>query len=118
MNEQAPQRHEYGFLAGLVMGGVVGAGLAIWLAPRAADSVRTLGKAVSDRYRDAGRRVTEALDGLIRKGQGLRDDVCDTVVRAAQNVERGAQDVERGAQDVEHGAQDVQQYATDAKTHA
>lgn len=111
MNEQAPQRHEYGFLAGLVMGGVVGAGLAIWLAPRAADSVRTIGKAVSDRYRDVGHRVAEAIDGLVRKGQGLRDEVCDTVVRAARDVEQGAQDVERGAQD-------VQQYATDAKTHA
>jgi gas vesicle protein len=112
MTEQATQQHGYGFVTGLLVGGVVGAGLAMWLAPRtaaeikarAADSVRTLGNAVSDRYRNAGRRVTEAVDGLTRKGQGLRDDVCDTVVRAAQNVE--------------HGAQEVQQYATDAKTHA
>jgi gas vesicle protein len=112
MNEQATQHHDYGFLTGLVMGGVVGAGLAMWLAPRAAaeikaratDSAKTLGNAVSERYRDAGRRVTEAVDGLTRKGQGLRDDVCDAVVRTAQ--------------DVEHGAQDVQRRATDAKTHA
>jgi len=112
MNEQATQHHGYAFLTGLVMGGVAGAGLAMWLAPRAAaeikaravDSVRTLGNAVSDRYRDAGRRVTETVDDLTRKGQGLRNDVCDTVVRAAQGVE--------------HGAQDVQRYATDAKTPA
>ena len=113
MNEQVTRHHgDYGFLTGLVMGGVVGAGLAMWLAPRAAaeikaraaDSVKTLGNAVSERYRDAGRRVTEAVDSLTRKGQGLRDDVCDTVVRTAQDVERGAQDVQR--------------LATDAKTHA
>lgn len=112
MNEQATQHRDYGFLAGLAVGSVVGAGLAMWLAPRAAaeikaraaDSVKTFGDAVSQRYRDAGRRVTEAVDGLTRKGQGLRDDVCDTVVRTAQ--------------DVEHRAQDVQRYATDAKSHA
>ena len=112
MNEQATTSRDYRFAAGLALGSLVGAGLAMWLAPRAAaeikgraaDSVRTLGKAVSGRYRDAGRRVTEAVDGLTRKGQGLRDDVCDTVVRAAQGVESGAQDVQR--------------LATDAKTHA
>jgi gas vesicle protein len=112
MNEQATQHHGYGFLTGFLMGGVVGAGLAMWLAPRAAaeikaratDSVRTLGNAVWERYRDAGRRVSEAVDGLTRKGRGLRDDVCDTVVRTAQGVE--------------HGAQDVQRLATDAKTPA
>jgi gas vesicle protein len=112
MNDQARQHHDYGFVTGLVVGGVAGAGLAIWLAPRAAaeikaraaDSVKTLGNAVTERYLDAGRRVTEAVGGLTRKGQGLRDDVCDTVVRAAQNVEQGAQGVQR--------------YATDAKTQA
>jgi gas vesicle protein len=111
MNGQPKQTHDYQFLAGLAVGGVVGAGLAMWLAPRATaeikaqavDSVRDLGNAVSERYRDARLKVTDAVGGLTRKGQGLRDDVCDTVVRAAQ--------------DVELGAQGVQRYATDAKTH-
>ena len=110
MNEPA-KTHDYRFLAGLVMGTVAGAGLALWLAPRAAaeikaravGSARNLGNAVSDRYRDARGHVTDAVDGLTRKGQGIRDGVCDTVVR--------------GAQDVERGAQDVQRFATDAKTH-
>jgi gas vesicle protein len=111
MNEQAHQNHDHRFLTGLVVGGAVGAGLAMLLAPRAGakiraravDSARSLGHAVSDRYRDARLRVTDAVDGLTRKGLGVRDGVCDTVVRAAQNVELGAQEVER--------------YATDAKTH-
>jgi gas vesicle protein len=110
MNGQAAQGHDYRFLVGLAMGGVVGAGLAMWLAPRAAAEIRAraigtvkdLGGAVSGRYRDARLRVTTAVDGLTRKGQGVRDDVCDTVVRAAQEVESRAQEVQR--------------YATDAKT--
>ena len=77
MNEQLARHHgDFGFLTGLVMGGVIGAGLAMWLAPRAAaeikeraaGSVKTLGNAVSERYRNAGRRVTEAVDSLTRKG--------------------------------------------------
>ncbi len=92
------------------MGGLAGAGLALWLAPRAAaeikaravNSAKDLGDAVSERYRGARLRATETVDGLTRKGQGLRDDACDTVVRAAQEVEAGARN--------------VQHYATDAKT--
>jgi len=118
MNGQTKQDRDYRFLTGLAMGGVVGAGLALWLAPKAAaeikaravDSVKSLGNAASDRYRDARLRVSDAVDGLTRRGQGVRDGVCDTVVRGAQGVERGAQDVERGAQE-------VQRFATDAKTH-
>jgi hypothetical protein len=107
MNEQATHNHDYRFLAAFALGGAVGAGLALWLVPRAAaeikaraiDSARNLGDAVSGRYRDARGRVSGAVDGFTRKGQGLRDDVCDTVVRAAQEVESGAQSVQRYAEE-------------------
>jgi gas vesicle protein len=110
MNGQDKKNRDYRFVTGLVMGGLVGAGLAMLLAPRATeeikaralDSAKQLGNAVSERYRDARLRVADAVDGLTRKGQGVRDGVCDTVVR--------------GAQDVEHGAKEVQRFATDAKT--
>jgi hypothetical protein len=110
MNGQERQGRDYRFVIGLAVGSLAGAGLAMWLAPRAAaeirarafDSAKSLGDAVSERYRGARLRVTETVDGLSRKGQGLRDDACDTVVRAAQEVESGA----RG----------LQHYATDAKT--
>lgn len=110
MNGQEEQGRDYRFLIGLAVGGLAGAGLAMWLAPRAAAEVKAravnsamnFGDAVSERYRDARRRVTETADGLSRKGQGLRDDACDTVVRAAQEVEAGARH--------------VQHHATDAKT--
>ena len=110
MNGQTKQTRDYRFVTGLALGGVVGAGLALLLAPRAAaeikqravGSAKDLGNAVSERYRDARLRVTGAVDGLTRKGQGVRDGVMDTVVHGAQEVERGAQEVER--------------YATGAKT--
>ena len=110
MNGQETQGRDYRFLIGLAVGGLAGAGLALWLAPRAAaeikaravNSAKDLGDAVSGRYRGARLRVSEAVDGLSRQGQGLRDDACDTVVRAAQEVEAGARN--------------VQHYATDAKT--
>ena len=110
MNGQATQERDYRFLAGLVIGSAVGAGLELLLAPKAAseiktravDSAKNLGDAVSERYRDARVRVSGAVDGLSRRGQVVRDGVADAVVRGAQDVERGAQEVER--------------YATDAKT--
>ncbi len=110
MNDQATRTRDYRFAAGLAVGSILGAGLAILLAPRAAaeikeravGSAKHLGDAMSERYRDARIRVTGAVDGLTRKGQGVRDGVLDTVVQSAQKVERGAQEVER--------------YATDAKT--
>jgi len=113
MNDQAIKTRDYRFAAGLAVGSILGAGLAILLAPRAAaeikeravGSAKHLGDAMSERYRDARVRVTGAVDGLTRKGQGVRDGVrdgvLDTVVQGAQKVERGAQEVER--------------YATDAK---
>jgi len=108
MNEQATTSHDYRVAAGIAVGSIVGAGLAMWLAPRAAaeikeraaGSAKQLGDAVSERYRDARLRVTGAVDGLARKGQGVRDGVMDTVVHGAQQVERGAKEVERLATDV------------------
>jgi gas vesicle protein len=110
MNGQETQGRDYRFLIGLALGGLAGAGLAMWLAPRAAaeikaravNSAKDFGDAVSERYREARLRVTETADELSRKGQELRDGARDTVVRAAQEVEAGART--------------VQQYATDAKT--
>ena len=107
MNERATKTRDYRFAAGLAVGSIVGAGLAMLLAPRAAaeikeravGSAKELGNAVSERYRDARLRVTGAVDGLTRKGQGVRDGVLDTVVHGAQEVERGAQSVQRHATD-------------------
>jgi gas vesicle protein len=106
MNVRGEDR-DYRFLTGLAVGGIVGAGLAMWLAPRAAEEIKaraaetakSLGETVSERYRDARLRVADTVGGLSRKGQGLRNDACDTVVRAAQEVESGARSVQHVAMD-------------------
>jgi gas vesicle protein len=100
VDEQTHPTRDYRFLMGLVMGGVVGAGLAMFLAPRAAaeikaraiDSAKSLGDAASEQYRQTKRRVTGAVDDLTRKGQEARDGVCDVVARGAHEVERYATD--------------------------
>jgi len=62
----------YGFVVGLAAGMFVGAGLAIWLAPRVAselreritDSAKDIGRRASDHYEDARHRFGKAVDSL------------------------------------------------------
>jgi hypothetical protein len=62
----------YGFVVGLAAGMFVGAGLAIWLAPRLAsdlpervtDSATHFGRRASDHYEHATHRFGEAADAL------------------------------------------------------
>ena len=62
----------YGFAIGLAAGMFVGAGLAIWLAPRVAsefreritDSAKDIGQRASDHYEHARNRFGEAVDAL------------------------------------------------------
>lgn len=94
----------YGFVMGLIAGSVVGAGLGMLFAPRAvlevrkraADSARSLGNAASDRYHEASARIGDAVDELTKKGQGLRDDLSDAVVRGAQDIEQLAASAKTG----------------------
>jgi gas vesicle protein len=94
----------YGFAMGLIAGGVVGAALGMFFAPRAAvelrkraaDSARSLGSAASDKYHQAAARAGDAVDEIAKKGQGLRDDLADAVVRGAKDVERYAEHAKTG----------------------
>ena len=98
MNAHSQDHRDYGFVIGLLTGTFVGAGLAMWLAPRAAselrermtDSARRLGRRASEQYQQASARVGEAVEELTRKGQGVRDDVAEAVARGAHEVERQA----------------------------
>jgi gas vesicle protein len=98
MNEPLERSRELGFGLGLLMGACVGAGLALWLAPRmaaeirqrATDSARGLGQRASEHYRRAGVDLGEAVDQLTRKGQGIRDEVVEAVAHGAHAVERAA----------------------------
>ena len=74
MDKQTPEHRGYGFAIGLLTGAFVGAGLALWLAPRGAselgerltDSARALGERTSERLRDVNTRVGDAVDELAR----------------------------------------------------
>jgi gas vesicle protein len=87
MTEQIQKRRDYGFAIGLMTGTFVGAGLAMWLAPRAAAELRDR---VTDSAKVFGGRVGETVDELKQKGQDVRDDVADAVARGAHEVERFA----------------------------
>ena len=99
-NGGASQTRDHHFLIGFIMGGVAGAGLTMLFAPRVAaelrqrvtDSAKGLGRATSERYRQATTRVGDAVDDLTAKGQGVRDDVLEAVANGAQKVERFAVD--------------------------
>ena len=112
MNAHTQEPPDYGFVIGLLTGTFVGAGLAIWLAPRlraelqerVTESARNLGQRASDQYQQASTRVGEAVDDLTRRGQGVRDDVADAVARGAHEVERYATAAKSGrAADVRSG---------------
>ncbi len=98
MNAHPQEHRDYGFVIGLLAGSFVGAGLMMWLAPRAAselrqrmtDSARSLGERASEQYQQATTRVGEAVDEITRKGEDVRDAVAVAVGRGAHEVERYA----------------------------
>ena len=98
MDTQTQEPRNYGFVVGLVTGAFVGAGLALWLAPRGVselgerltDSARSLGERASERLHEVNARVGEAVDELTRTGQGVPDEVAGVVARSAREVERFA----------------------------
>ena len=105
MPDVRENRHRnYSFVMGLIAGSVVGVGLGMLFAPRAvvelrkraADSARSLGNAASDQYHQASTRIGNAVDEITKKGQGLRDDLSDAVVRGAKDVERLATNAKTG----------------------
>lgn len=74
MKTHTPRHRKYGFAVGLAAGTLVGAGLAIWLAPRLAselreritDSARDIGQRASEHYEHASTRVGDAVGALTR----------------------------------------------------
>jgi len=103
--------HGSSFLMGLITG-AIGAGVAIYFAPRLAlelrqrviDSTTGLRNAASERVQgvatrvaDVVERVADVADDVTRRGQAARDDVADAVARGAHEVGRGAREVEQFA---------------------
>ena len=94
MNAHVSEHRDYGFIFGLLTGTCVGAGLAMWLAPRLsselrqrmADSAKNIGTRAADQYDQASARVVQVVSNLTRKGQDVRDEVADAVARGAHEV--------------------------------
>ena len=98
MDAQIQEPRDYGFVIGLLAGTCLGAGLAVWLAPRAASEIRQritdsavgLGDKASERYQRVSTRVTDTVDELARRGHEAADQAADAVARGAHEVERYA----------------------------
>ena len=94
-NTNAQSTRDRGFFIAVIAGGVVGAGLAMYFAPRAASelrkrmsgSARNLRDAATQRYQRTSARVGEALGEMTRKSQTVRAEVADTAARGAREVE-------------------------------
>jgi len=86
MNEMTQRPGDYRFVFGLFTGTFVGAGLAMWLAPRA-----------SQTYQQASARVGKTVSDLTRRGRDVRDDIAGAVARGAHEVAHGALEIERVA---------------------
>jgi gas vesicle protein len=92
---------DHGFIVGLVTGTVVGAGLAMWFAPRMAaeirerltDSAQALNDRAADGLQHATTRVRDTVDDITKRGRDVRDGLADAVARGAREVERMATSV-------------------------
>ena len=112
MNRHSQENDHPGFLFGLVTGAALGAGLAMYFAPkigseirkRVAASAKDLGDTASEYYEQVSTRVADAAEELTSRGQKVRDAAGDVVARGAHEVARGAHEVARGAQEVERFA--------------
>ena len=74
-----------GFMSGLLVPRA-----ASELGHRVTNSARGLRKRAAKRYEQASAGVGSAVQELTKKGQEVRDDVADAVVRGAHEVERVA----------------------------
>ena len=108
MTTNTKERRGDGFAFGLITGTCVGAGLMMWLAPKAAAEFRkrmmvsatSLGRRTAEQYQQASASVDTAVGELTRRGQDVRDDVAESIARGAREVARGAHEVERVARSV------------------
>jgi len=98
MNTPAQNGTSNHFFLGLLTGSVIGAAVAVALAPRLSGELRQrftgaiadVSEAASNGYRDASSRIVSKVDEVAARGQAVRDDVADVVVRGARTVEQFA----------------------------
>lgn len=103
MSEDNPRLRHNRFWLGLCAGTVVGAGLAMWMVPRAAaelreraaDSAGKLRARAAERCEEVGTQVGQAVEDIAKQGRAVRNGMADSVVRGAHEVARQAAAVTR-----------------------
>lgn len=75
MNGMTRRSGDYRFVSGLFAGAFVGAGLAMWLAPRA-----------SEKFQQASTRVGKTIGDLTEKAREVRNDIGGAVERVATSA--------------------------------
>jgi gas vesicle protein len=82
-----------GFVAGLLMGSLVGAGAMLLLAPKS-------GKETRDKIRQEGqdlqRHVTDTVDDAMAQARGTKHKITDNVRLHVEQMEQRAQDILKG----------------------
>jgi gas vesicle protein len=95
MNSDTQEPRPYSFLIGMMAGTVIGAGLALWLAPRAAselrerltDSARSLRNLAGQQRQRAATSVATMAEDMTRRAEGVRDNIAEAVAHRAHEVE-------------------------------
>ena len=94
-NTDAQNTRDRGFFIAVIAGGVIGAGLAMYFAPRAASELRkrmsgsgrNLRDAATQRHERTSARVSDGVGAITGKGQTVRDEVANSVARGAREAE-------------------------------
>jgi gas vesicle protein len=93
MNARPRENANQDFFAGLMIGSVIGAGLAILFAPgltpklhQAMTDSAGFGNAASQRYQDVTTRIEEVVDAVTTREEALRDDVADAASKSGHTA--------------------------------
>jgi gas vesicle protein len=104
-----------GFVTGLIAGGLVGAGLGLFFAPRRGSELR---KQVADSATNVGQAVTKTVDEWSEQGRAFYDRVRDVASHAGEVVDRMTNTVAGAAEKVSNQAGSVASTASSERVPA
>ena len=99
------------FLTGVFAGAVVGAGLALWFAPKSGVEMR---EQLTDSARDMGQRVSKGVSDLGERGREMFDRARDVAATAGDQIDKVAADASKAIDRGRRGAQTVMNAAADS----